>query len=146
MMLGGCGEGPIWIPWDYEGCETRGIVLKAWHSGASLVVQWLRLHTSNAGGTSSNLAGKLRSHMLWGTAKKKKKPTTTWNTVVWEVRQRHRKRGVKVQKVQRQGFYSLALEICWGWEDRYIWTFSSGKPEIQSCSHIFQSVPSSVKW
>ena len=73
MMLGGCGEGPIWIPWDYEGCETRGIVLKAWHSGASLVVQWLRLHTSNAGGTSSNLAGKLRSHMLWGTAKKKKK-------------------------------------------------------------------------
>ena len=46
--------------------------------------------------------------------KKKKKPTTTWNTVVWEVRQRHRKRGVKVQKVQRQGFYSLALEICWG--------------------------------
>ena len=82
MMLGGCGEGPIWIPWDYEGCETRGIVLKAWHSGASLVVQWLRLHTSNAGGTSSNLAGKLRSHMLWGTAKKKKKnqqqPGTQW--------------------------------------------------------------------
>ena len=35
----------------------------------SLVVQWLRLHVSTAGGSGSSLAGKLRSHMLWRMAK-----------------------------------------------------------------------------
>ena len=39
-------------------------------TGTSLVVQWLRLHVSAAGGVGSILVGKLKSHMLWGAAKK----------------------------------------------------------------------------
>ena len=35
-------------------------------SGASLVVQWLRLHTSNAGGVGRSLVWELGSHMLGG--------------------------------------------------------------------------------
>ena len=42
--------------------------------GTSLVVQWLRLHASTAGGMGSISAlGELRSCMLHGGAKKKKK-------------------------------------------------------------------------
>ena len=40
--------------------------------GASLAVHWLRVCTSNAGAQVQSLAGKLRSHMLCGMAKKKK--------------------------------------------------------------------------
>ena len=35
--------------------------------GTTLAVQWLRLHTSDAGGMDSSLAGELRSHMLHST-------------------------------------------------------------------------------
>ena len=37
--------------------------------GTSLVVQWLRLHASTAGGTVSSLAGEVRSHMPRGADK-----------------------------------------------------------------------------
>ena len=40
----------------------------------SLVVQWLRFHASNAGGTGSNPYWELRSHMLRGAAKTKQTP------------------------------------------------------------------------
>ena len=40
----------------------------------SLVVQWLRFHASNAGGTGSNPDWELRSHMLRGAAKTKQTP------------------------------------------------------------------------
>ena len=73
MMLGGCGEGPSRIPWDHEGCATRGIVLKAWHTGTSLVVQWLRLHTSNAGGINSSPSWETKiPHAVRHSVKKKK--------------------------------------------------------------------------
>ena len=43
-------------------------------AGTSLAGQWLRLHASKAGGTSSfSLVGELRSHMPRGVAKKKKR-------------------------------------------------------------------------
>ena len=41
--------------------------------GNSLVVQWLRLHTSVQGAWVQPLVRELRSHMLHGMAKKKKK-------------------------------------------------------------------------
>ena len=39
--------------------------------GTFLAVQWLRLHASTAGGVGLILGGKLRTHMLCSTAKKK---------------------------------------------------------------------------
>ena len=49
--------------------QTR---VRSHHSGISLLVQWLRLHTSNAEVQRmwvQSLVGKLRSHMACGTAK-----------------------------------------------------------------------------
>ena len=44
-------------------------------TGASLAVQWLRLHTLNAKAWIQSLARKLRSYMLYGTVKKLYKST-----------------------------------------------------------------------
>ena len=41
--------------------------------GTFLALQWLRLHTPNAGGTGSTPGGGIRSHMPRGKMKKKKK-------------------------------------------------------------------------
>ena len=55
----------------------RGSHLCSWFKdvllGTSLVVQWLRLHTSNAGAQVWSLVQEVRSHRLHYTAKKKKK-------------------------------------------------------------------------
>jgi len=40
-----------------------------------LVVQWLRLHASNAGDVGLISGWEVRSHMLCGTARKKKRKT-----------------------------------------------------------------------
>ena len=41
--------------------------------GTSLTIQWLELSTSNAGVQVQLLVGELRSHMLYGAAKKEKR-------------------------------------------------------------------------
>ena len=53
MVLVGVGSG-------IEGLRT--------YVGTSLAVEWLRLHTSNAGDVSPSLVGELRFHMAHGTA------------------------------------------------------------------------------
>ena len=60
-----------WRHWSGWRATEEFIKTQVIH-GASLVVQWLRLHIPNAGGTGS-IPGELRSHLLKGMAKKKKK-------------------------------------------------------------------------
>ena len=57
MVLVGVGSG-------IEGLRT--------YVGTSLAVEWLRLHTSNAGDVSPSLVGELRFHMPRGMVKIKK--------------------------------------------------------------------------
>ena len=47
------------------GCECEEMRRLRWVLGTSLVVQWLRIHLTNAGDTGS-IPGLERSHMLWG--------------------------------------------------------------------------------
>ena len=46
------------------------MLLEICYSGTSLVIQWLRLHSSTAGSWIQFLVGELRSHMLCCMAKK----------------------------------------------------------------------------
>ena len=46
--------------------------------GASLVVQWLRLHASTSSGMDSIPGGRVKSHMLCGISKKRKKRRSKW--------------------------------------------------------------------
>ena len=48
---------------------TQRSDLKYWQIGTSLVVQWLRLQATTAGGAGSSLVRELRSCMSCGTAK-----------------------------------------------------------------------------
>ena len=46
--------------------------------GASLVVQWIRLHASTASGADSIPGGRVKSHMLCGISRKRKKRRSKW--------------------------------------------------------------------
>ena len=125
MMLGGCGEGPSRIPWDHEGCATRGIVLKAWHTGTSLVVQWLRLHTSNAGGINSSPSWETKiphavRHSKTKT-KTKKKPGTEWFGRWGRATERE---GSKCRKFKGKAF------ILWPWRSAGVGRMDIFEPSL----------------
>ena len=75
---------------SWEGSGKIGLL------GISLVVQWLRLHTSSVRGAGSIPGWGPRFHMPCGMAKKKKKPTT----INPRLSQRHPSKAYPLCKVQ----------------------------------------------
>ena len=51
---------------------ATSVILKGISPGPSLVIQWLRLHASNAGTCVLSPIGELRSYMTRGMTRKKK--------------------------------------------------------------------------
>ena len=61
--------GDIWLKQSMKIIFKRKCALNYQKSGTSMMIQWLRLHLSNAGAQVLFLVGKLRAHMLRGQPK-----------------------------------------------------------------------------